>query len=188
MRKFLIGIVLSALITTLAGCDMSRGIDVDEFTQSNQPAQSEGEAFVDETLGSYGLPIINPIIDFSTMGAEYQAILDMPADVDLLDLSDIVAFSQVYNMMTEFEQFQGDVVRVNGNYYRHTIEEIDHSYHFLLLVDGTNCCTGILEFMVEDGVEYPESGENLLLIGEYSKYTDEYGTYPYIIVSDFLTY
>lgn len=196
MRKLLIMLVLSTIISTLTGCGDGKGINVNDFTQNTNTAdnqiqnynQSDNETFVDDNLGSYNTGIQPNMVDFSTLGPEYQAFLDVPVDIDVVDLNDIVAFAQVNNMMTMADDYLGQTVKVHGNYYRHDIEEMNVSYHFLLLVDGTNCCTGILEFKMPDDVDYPESGENLLLMGEYSKYTDEYGTYPYIIVSDYLTY
>lgn len=184
MKKILFACILSLTATMLTGCIEMKGIDVNNFTETT----STGDEFVDSNLGSYNMGIPSTLFDFSSLGEEYQEILDAQVDIDVLNLSDIVAFAQVNNMMMMADDYLGMTVKVHGNYYRHYIEEIDFSYHFLLLVDGTNCCTGILEFMMEDGVEYPNSGENLILMGEYSKYTDEYGTYPYIIVSDYMTY
>lgn len=181
-------IVFLVSVLILVGCSNSQGINVNDFTQNTGNNVDNNESYVDNTLGSYDTGVWYEPMDFAALGPEYQAFLDIPVDINILDLSDIMAFAQINNMMTMADEFLGLTVKVHGNYYRHDIAELDLSYHFLLLVDATNCCTGILEFMMEDGVEYPESGENLLLMGEYSKYTDEYGTYPYIIVSEYLTY
>lgn len=188
MKKVLLTVILSIItISTLTGCVDMKGIDVNEFTTSTNSNDSTQDEFVDNTLGTY-TQTNYATFDFASLGAEYQEFLDVPVDLDLLDLSDIVTFAQVNNMMYMSEDYMGDTVKIHGNYYRHDIEELDLSYHFLMLIDGTNCCTGIMEFKMQEGVDYPESGTNLLLMGEYSNYTDDYGTYPYIIVSDYLTY
>lgn len=196
MKKLLYAAVIAIAvflisILLLVGCSVGNGIDVNDFTQSKSTDNSNNqnsESYIDNTLGSYETGLLFKPIDFASMGASYQAFLDIPVDINILDLSDIMAFAQVNNMMMMAEEYLGQTVKLHGNYYRHDIPEMDLSYHFLLLVDGTNCCTGILEFMFEDGIGYPESGTDLLLMGEYSKYSDEYGTYPYIKVSDYLTY
>lgn len=202
MKKLLYVAVISIAVFLISillfvGCSVGKGIDVNDFTQStstesnsnsNSNTNNNSESYIDNTLGSYDTGLLFQPIDFASMGAEYQAFLDVPVDINILDLSDIMAFAQVNNMMMMAEEYLGQTVKLHGNYYRHDIDEMDLSYHFLLLVDGTNCCTGILEFLFEDGMEYPPSGTDLLLMGEYSKYTDDYGTYPYIKVSDYLTY
>lgn len=190
MKKALLALTLS--MSVLTGCAGNQGIDVNDYTTntSNNATNTTqtGEGFVDSTLGSYDTGAIGTMIDFRTLGEEYEAFLDVPVDIDVMNLNDIMAFAQVNNMMTTYEDYLGQTVKVHGNYYCHYIEEMDISYHFLLLVDGTNCCQGILEFLMPEGVEYPTSGENLIVMGEYLKYTDDFGTYPYILVSDYLTY
>lgn len=193
MKKIILATIISLSISIFtSGCsNLDNGIDVEKFSQNTSTTnntQSANDEFIDSTLGSYNTGIIYEPFDFASLGPEYQAFMDTPVDVDVMNLNDLLAFAQVYNMMTEYDMFLGQSVKVHGNYYRHDIEDMDLSYHFLLLVDGTNCCTGILEFLMGDGLEYPDSGEDLMLMGEYSVYTDEYGTYPCIIVSEYLLY
>lgn len=186
MKKILVTILSFGILTTLTGCFDKSGIDVNNFTESTTTTSSADE-FVDNTLNSNTI-YENVIVDFASLGPQYQEFLDVPVDIDVLNLNDIMAFAQVYNMMECYDEYLGQSVKIHGNYYRHDIPEMEVSYHFLLLIDGTNCCTGIMEFLMPEGMEYPDSGTNLLMMGEYSKYTDDFGTYPCIIVSEYLTY
>lgn len=56
----------------------------------------------------------------------------------------------------------------------------------LLLLDDTNCCQGVLEFLLPEGVEYPEVGTTIMIVGNYSVGIDTHGEYPYLDVTEYV--
>ncbi|MFI3231350.1 MAG: hypothetical protein R3Y29_07385 [bacterium] len=111
---------------------------------------------------------------------DYSALEDVRADVDFTLLSQVVVFSQMNNMYYMYEDYLGQTVKIKGHYYADFIPDINMTYHYILLMDEANCCQGIMEFRLPEGVAYPEAGEELMILGYYTLDIDETGEYPYV--------
>lgn len=117
---------------------------------------------------------------------DYSRLEDVSADIDFTKLSQVVSFSQMNNMFYMYPDYLGQSVKIKGTYYADFIQELNMTYHYILLVDDTNCCQGIMEFRLPTGATYPVQGEELMIVGYYTLDIDETGEYPYVNVYDYI--
>lgn len=66
---------------------------------------------------------------------------------DLSRLSSTMAYAQLYTMLTEPEQFVGQTVKVQGQYYSSPAEDGVPQYHFVIVFDAAACCELGVEFL-----------------------------------------
>lgn len=116
--------------------------------------------------------------DFSSMNS-------YDADIDISAMTTTMAFAQSIQMMYSPVEYAGKTVNVRGEYYKHIMETAEE-YHYILLMDETNCCQGIFEFILPTGVESPTDGEIIQIAGEYKQFTDSYGDYHAIEVVQYV--
>ena len=75
-------------------------------------------------------------------------------DVDLSQLSNTMAYSEVYNMVTAPESYVGKTVRMTGTL--DIYEDVSQTYFACIISDATACCAQGLEFVPKEGYSYPE--------------------------------
>lgn len=136
----------------------------------------------DTTTNPFG-QIVNPTTDSNK---DYSSMDNIKADIDITKLTNTLAFAQVSNMMYPYHSYLGKTIKIKGQYYGQSSPDNSNFYHFVLLIDDTNCCQGVLEFRLPDGVSYPTIGSEIMIYGEYITDTDETGEYPIIEVTDYV--
>jgi len=98
-------------------------------------------------------------------------------DLDLLNLSGTVVYSQIYNMLADSAAYQDKVVRVRGwfDYYKNAVS--GEIYLFCVIPDAAACCSQGLEFVWPDAPEhvadFPEPGTNLIVTGRFESYYED---------------
>ncbi len=112
------------------------------------------------------LPQVGEYYQYQTTGKEFPSLDGTPVDYDFTEMSATVSYSMALMMMYEPEDYWEKTYRINGTYIYQHIEEFG-DVHVLLLMDETNCCTGFIELLIEDGMEHPETGTEIGVIGEY---------------------
>ncbi|MDR1668341.1 MAG: hypothetical protein LBR76_00095 [Oscillospiraceae bacterium] len=106
-------------------------------------------------------------------------------DVDLTVMNATMVYGEVYNMMTNPEDYMGKTVKARGPYYASFYEETGQVYHFVLIEDAAACCQQGLEF-IWDGHAYPDSfppdNTNVEVTGVFGQYEELGEVYYYLAV------
>ncbi len=94
--------------------------------------------------------------------------------VDLTKISSTLVYTELYNMMTGPDKYDGKTVIMKGTYKIY--EGGGRNYHVCEVMDATACCTQGLEFVLKDGEEYPEfdekSPKEIEISGTFKEYDD----------------
>ena len=102
-------------------------------------------------------------------------------DVDLTALSSTMVYSEVYNMMSQPDQYIGKTIKMQGTYYVFHDTTTDLYYYSCIIQDATACCSQGLEFILTEDYAYPEDypadGEEITVIGMFDTYME--GKYKY---------
>ena len=101
---------------------------------------------------------------------------NVEADVDLTKMSSNMVYAEVYNMLVNPEAYIGKTIRMEGLYTVLEDEETGEVYHGCIVQDATACCASGIEFRTAEELvypdDYPEEGEEILVIGVFDTYLD----------------
>ncbi len=92
-------------------------------------------------------------------------------DIDLTMLNSTMRYSQLYNMMMNASDYLGQKIRIEGMYISDVIDD-NTTYHFVVVVDEAACCQQGMEFILDEGLTYPQTGTNIRLKGEFKSYME----------------
>lgn len=109
-------------------------------------------------------------------------------DIDLSELSAMLAYSQAVRITETPNDYLGKVIRANGQYYPSYYEQTKLYYHYVTIGDETLCCQAGLEF-VWNGErtypdDYPDEGTRIEVVGVFGSYVELGKTYYYLAVDD----
>ena len=95
---------------------------------------------------------------------------DSDIDIDLTKLNSTMVYSTVNDMMNNYNNYIGKVIRVKGFFSPVYYEPTKQYYYSVIVPDATACCANGLEFIWEDGMhifpdEYPDEGEEIVVTG-----------------------
>ena len=77
-------------------------------------------------------------------------------DVDLTALSSTMLSAEIANIIANSRDYLGKVIRINGMYSNIHISATDMVYHFIITVEGDDCCQEGLEFTVPGRYVFPD--------------------------------
>lgn len=136
------------------------------------------------------------VFGFAACGAEKKAETPVPAsdavaqagssiDVDLTQLSSTMVYSEVYNMMTTPENYEGKVVKMNGDFALYSDEAQQNYYYACVIADATACCQQGLEFVLAGNKkypdDYPELNSNITVTGVFKTYYEGENRYCHLV-------
>lgn len=101
-------------------------------------------------------------------------------DVDLTTLSSTMVYSEVYNMLTEPERYEGKTVRMAGGYSAFLDENTGTIYRVCMIADATACCAQGMEFILTDD-NYPEMESDITVVGTFQTYTENGTQYCHLV-------
>ena len=104
-----------------------------------------------------------------------------PVDVDLTKLSSTFVYSEVYNMVTNPDDYRGKLVKMDGTMNRYTTTS--RELYACLILDATACCAqGIaFEWAGEHAPsEYPPEGSLITVVGTFDTFEEDGVTYCYL--------
>ena len=104
-----------------------------------------------------------------------------PVDVDLTKLSSTFVYSEVYNMVTNPDDYIGKTVKMDGTMNRYTTSS--RELYACLILDATACCAqGIaFEWAGEHAPsEYPPQGSIITVVGTFATFEEDGVTYCYL--------
>ena len=102
-------------------------------------------------------------------------------DVDLTVLSSTMVYSEVYNMLTAPESYVGKTVKMAGGYSSFLDESTGAVYRVCMIADATACCAQGMEFVLKDGLPYPEMESDITVIGTFQLYDENGTTYCHLV-------
>ena len=102
-------------------------------------------------------------------------------DIDLTVLSSVMVYSQVYSLISDPDRYLGKTVKMEGMYACTDMNMATEFYCACIIQDATQCCSQGIEFVLDDSYsfpdDYPEYGDDIVVIGEFDTYED--GGYTY---------
>lgn len=109
---------------------------------------------------------------------------DPSVDLDLTALSSTMVYSEVFNMMMAPEEYEGKTLKMDGICNVYQDSETGKTYYACIVQDATQCCSQGLEFVLDESQyeasDYPENGDEIVISGDFSTYTE--GEYQYITI------
>lgn len=95
-------------------------------------------------------------------------------DVDLSAMSGTMVYSEVYNMMSEPENYIGKKVRMEGLFSM--VEGEGRNYFTCIITDAAACCSQGVEFSLKGDHKYPEDypklGDPITVVGVFETYKE----------------
>ena len=112
--------------------------------------------------------------------------IEVTPEVDLTELSKIMVYSEVYNMVYYPDDFIGKTVKMRGLYSVYYDDQTQKFYFGCIIQDATACCAQGIEFELNDEYvfpdDYPEEGEEITVFGTFDTYRE--GDYRYCTLRD----
>ncbi len=98
-------------------------------------------------------------------------------DIDFTTMSSDMVYATVYQMCLSPEEYVGQTVRMEGQYYASYYETTELYYHYCIVSDATACCAKGLEFVWGDGThtypdDYPENYTQVVVVGTFATYEE----------------
>lgn len=179
INKYLV-LLIMVFLTGCAGEQNKPIDDLIEYNEELEKIEVADEVELDSNLGE--------IIDIETLGGDkdFSRLKDIEVDEDISVLPATLAYAQVARMMYDVESYVGKTVKMKGIYFYEVLEAHDIERNQIMVLDETSCCQGFFEMILEDGVDYPENGEWIMVIGEYQARSNGKYSYPVLVVSDYI--
>ena len=96
-------------------------------------------------------------------------------DIDLTRLSSTMVYSEVYNMMSNPDEYIGKTIRMDGNLAVYKYPE--RNYYTCIIQDATACCQQGMEFLWKGDHKYPEDypneGDGIIVTGIFDIYYED---------------
>ncbi len=117
-----------------------------------------------------------------------SGIFAQKVDYDLTKMTGLMAYSFIFEVLVNPEEYRGDVIKANGFFYRGISEFTGRHFNYVMVGDDTACCWQGLEFLI-DGVEnidenYPEQNVDIEVTGELKSYDAAGYTFFYLDVKE----
>lgn len=102
-------------------------------------------------------------------------------DVDLTVLTGNMVYSEVFNMMSNSDDYEGKIVKMVGRYTHYRDENAGKDYFNCIIQDAQACCSNGIEFALTDDYvypdDYPKEGSVIQVVGSFHTYRE--GEYKY---------
>jgi len=131
--------------------------------------------------------LVSTLVAGCSQKTETGANIDV-IDLDISELSGVLAYSQVVNINESPDDYMGKVIKLNGLYFSSYYDKTDTYYHYVLVGDEALCCQTGLEFVWKGEHaypnDYPERQAEIELIGVFGSYEELGKTYYCLEVED----
>lgn len=102
-------------------------------------------------------------------------------DVDLTALSSTMVYSEVYNILNTPESYVGKTVKMAGSFSSFLDEATGAVYRVCMIADAAACCAQGMEFVLKDGMAYPEMESDITVVGTFELYDENGTTYCHLV-------
>lgn len=175
------------LVLFMAGCDennmatdrngsQARTVDEILMAECSEAIGMEASDFETESVAE-GMDVMQEPADREeTIATDVQK-----ADIDLTVLSSTMVYSEVYGMFVSPEDYLGKTVKMEGEFTVFQDPNTKKIYFSCIVKDAMACCAQGLEFVLEGDAAYPEDypnpGDFITVVGEFSTYLEEGNRY-----------
>lgn len=182
----LLAVVLSACgngETAVSRTDPNNANSVEAVLQQQMAAEEAPQPTVE-------IVVENPAEDVipDDLGAEAWEMTGEPdasVDVDLTVLNSNMVYAEVYNMMTQPQEYIGKSIKMRGSFGEFQDETTNQVYYSCIIQDATACCAQGIEFIPENMDAFVQAGyvtgDEIVLEGVYEIY--EEGEYMYAVLT-----
>ncbi len=122
----------------------------------------------------------------STGGGESGTAADV--DIDLTTLSSTMVYAEVYNIMTNPDDYIGKTIRMRGPYINSFYDVTGLNYHYVMIKDAAACCQQGIEFKLPEDLAYPQDypvvDTEIEVAGVFGSYDELDYTYYYLEVDE----
>ncbi len=100
-------------------------------------------------------------------------------DIDLTTLNAVLVYTQVYDMVSNPENYIGKTVKMHGSFGYYYEASVDTYYFGIVVQDATACCAQGIEFTLADEAswifpeDYPDPGADATVVGVFNTYFPE---------------
>ncbi|MBR0342798.1 MAG: hypothetical protein IJH64_11240 [Oscillospiraceae bacterium] len=172
--KVLVFILVLSLLMTSCGSQQSSGSHNDSSSPSVNDVLEEKTSESDNDT-----PEPSSNTESKTDTSDSQTSAPKPAhydkvDIDLTALNSNLVYPQVYDMITEPDEYIGKTVKMSGQFAIYEGEK--RVYCACIVADATACCSQGIEFILEGEPPYPEGypelGEEITVAGVFDTYIE----------------
>lgn len=107
-------------------------------------------------------------------------------DIDLTQMSSTMVYSEVYNIVTEPDEYMGKMIKMEGTFSLYHDDATGEDYYACIIEDATACCSQGIEFELSDDYKYPgdymTEGDTITVAGVFDQYKE--GDYIYYTLRD----
>ena len=185
MRKRILTVLLTGFVFCFAACSKQSA-----NARVNGGAKSVGDVLEEQM--SEKKPVVFPVQDSepeSEIKQETSETSETPAsaqpetgaegdvDIDLTVMSSNMVYSQVYDMISNPDDYIGQTVRMDGLFTLLGDEVTGAIYYGCIVQDATACCASGIEFVPAGDLKYPddfpEEGAEITVTGTFSTYYED---------------
>lgn len=94
-------------------------------------------------------------------------------DVDLSRMSGTVVYGKVYDMVTNGQNYQDQIVRMHGTTSTIDVKEkgkVVDTLYSCVIFDAAGCCSQGIEFILKDQNDFPGIGKEITVEGRWDWY------------------
>ena len=117
--------------------------------------------------------------------AESSEPVSLVVDLDLSEMSGVIVYSQIYNILWEPAEYLGKVIRMRGYYNYYDDQAHGIVYHTCIIPDATACCAQGIEFIWNGDHawpdDYPEAGTDITVTGRLEIYEEDGSNYLHLV-------
>lgn len=106
----------------------------------------------------------------SPVPAEENPINTDGIDIDLSQMSGMMAYAELSSIIYYADDYVGKVIRITGTAMAYHDEQAGTDYYAVVLQDATACCASGFDLLLADGQEPPKNGQEITVTGELEMY------------------
>lgn len=106
----------------------------------------------------------------SSVPAEENPINTGGIDIDLSQMSGMMAYAELSNIIYYADDYVGKVIRMTGTAVSYYDEQTDTQYYAVMILDATACCSSGFDLLPVEGQAFPENGQEITVTGELEMY------------------
>ncbi|MBQ8137429.1 MAG: hypothetical protein IJ174_08355 [Clostridia bacterium] len=107
-------------------------------------------------------------------------------DLDLSKMSGTVVYAQIFQLISDYQAYEGKIIRMRGWYDGYQDRETGMVYLSCIIPDATACCAQGIEFVWAGEHTYPDDfpapGTGVTVTGRFETYME--GEYMYVHLAD----
>ena len=129
--------------------------------------------------------LLSPFAGFAETAEGFETI-----DLDLSQMSGTVAYAQVYQMISEPENYVGKIIRMRGYFDVFEDQDTGIVYTSCIIPDAAACCAQGFEFIWAGEhnwpEDYPEEGTDITVTGRLEIYEENGVSYLHLVDAEVL--